>query len=314
MNRATHRNTPVTRFQPILLLVMMLAYTPAVAQIDPLYSQYLNNPYLINPAYTGMNQYLNVMAGFRKQWAGFEGSPVTMSLTTHTSLFNNKMGTGIIISQDQIGETRNTLVQGTYAYKIKLPNDHTFSFGLQAGMMNFRSDNAQLNPLDAGDPLFVSRQNTSKPTFGAGILFKSDRLFVGASIPRLLKAIQEYDDTESELYTQHFYGFASYVFLISPRVRFKPAVLVRGVSGSPVSTDLNFQFNVDERYAFGGLTRNFKTYGFLVQLKMTRYRFGYVFELPTNKSVGVNFTTHDFTVGINLSLFDFHDILEVSDF
>ena len=58
-----------------LLLVCMAALglsRTADAQIDPLYAQYLNNPMLINPAYAGLNNNLNIGVSFRKQWAGFE--------------------------------------------------------------------------------------------------------------------------------------------------------------------------------------------------------------------------------------------------
>ncbi|MCK6617381.1 MAG: type IX secretion system membrane protein PorP/SprF [Cyclobacteriaceae bacterium] len=301
-----------------LAFVLFFFYSAAKAQVDPLYAQYLNNPFLINPAYAGMNKYLNVMAGFRKQWTGFDGSPTTLALTGHTSLADNRMGLGMIISQDKIGENTNTLVQAVYAYKINLNQSTLLSFGLQAGMMNYRTDNSELNPYDPTDPLFSGVQNTTKPTFGAGVLLRSDKYFVGLAVPRLLKATTDFESTsgtgEVDLYTQHFYGFASYLFLVSDRLRFKPAALVRAVAGSPLSTDLIAQLNIEDRYAVGLFTRNFNTYGLLTQIKFKQYRFGYTFELPTNKSVGTNFTTHDLTLGINLGLFSFHDTLELSDF
>lgn len=284
------------------------------AQVDPLYSQYLNNPFLINPAYTGMNNYMNLMVGYRKQWAGFDGSPTTLSATGHTSLFDNRMGVGLIISQDKVGENTNTFIQGTYAYKVRFDEYRYISFGLQAGIMNFRSDNSELNIADPADPLFNANQNVVKPSFGAGVIFRTDNLFLGLSVPRILKASESFEDVTAALYTQHYYGFASYLFLLSDRVKLKPAVLVRAVSGSPLSTDVNFQFNIDERYAIGALTRNFNTYGFLAQIKFNEFRFGYVFEMPTNKSVGVRFTSHEITLGLNLGVFSFHDITRISDF
>lgn len=286
----------------------------ATAQVDPLYAQYLYNPVIINPAYTGMNKYLNVMAGVRKQWAGFDGSPTTINATGHVSLLGNKMGVGMIIVQDQIGEYSNTLIQGTYAYKIQF-DDITLSFGLQAGIVNYRGDLNDINPYDTDDDFFLEDQNTTKPTFGTGIILKSDQYFFGLSVPRLLKAKATYDDLEAELYTQHYYGFASYVFMLSPRVRMKPAVLLKYVDGSPLSADVNVQFMVNEQLSVGALTRNLNTYGLMGQIKFGQgLKFGYVFEVPTNKSVGARFTTHEVTLGLNLSMFSFHDPFEVSDF
>ena len=301
-----------------IILLVLLHPSVAKAQVDPLYAQYLNNPFLINPAYAGMNKYLNVMTGFRKQWTGFEGSPATVSLTGHTNLADDKMGIGLIISQDKIGENKNTLVQAAYSYKINLDQGTLLSFGLQAGIMNYRSDNSELNPYDPTDPVFSGVQNTTKPTFGAGVLVKGDKYFVGLAVPRLLKASTDFESTsgtgEVDLYTQHFYGFASYMFMISDQLRFKPAVLVRAVSGSPLSADLIAQLNIEDRYAAGLFTRNFNTYGLLAQIKFNQFRFGYTFELPTNKSVGTHFTTHDLTLGINIGLFRFHDTIQLSDY
>lgn len=288
--------------------------TSLQAQVDPLYSQYLNNPFLINPAYGGMNKSMNLMAGYRKQWAGFDGSPSTISATGHTSLFDNRMGAGLIISQDMIGENTNLFVQATYSYKVRFDDFRYISFGLQAGFMNFKSDNSELNIADPGDPVFAEPLNVIKPSFGAGAIFRTDKLFLGVSVPRILNVKETFEDLSTSLYSQHFYGFASYLFLVSDRIKLKPAVLFRAVSGSPLSTDINFQVNIDERYAAGVLTRNFNTYGFLAQMKINELRFGYVFEMPTNNSVGTRFTSHEITLGLNLSVFNFHDLAQISDF
>lgn len=297
-----------------LVAACVILTTTVQAQVDPLYSQYLNNPFLINPAYGGMNKSMNLMVGYRKQWAGFDGSPNTISATGHTSLFDNRMGAGLIISQDKVGENTNTFVQATYSYKVRFDEYRYISFGLQAGFMNFKSDNSELNIADPGDPVFANPINVTKPSFGAGAIFRTDKLFLGLSVPRILNVKATFEDLTTSIYSQHFYGFASYIFLLSDRVKLKPAVLVRAVSGSPLSTDLNFQFNIDERYAVGVLTRNFNTYGFLAQMKLNELRFGYVFEMPTNNSVGTRFTSHEITLGLNLSVFNFHDLTQISDF
>ena len=103
------------------LFVFILCLSPKTyAQIDPLYAQYLNNPLVINPAYTGLNKELAASVSFRKQWAGFDGSPTTINATLHTSLFDNKMGAGIMIVSDQVGENKNTMAVATYGYKIQM--------------------------------------------------------------------------------------------------------------------------------------------------------------------------------------------------
>jgi type IX secretion system PorP/SprF family membrane protein len=284
------------------------------AQVDPLYAQYLNNPLLLNPAYSGISNNFSAAASYRKQWAGFDGSPSTFNVNAHSSFNNNKMGLGLIVLSDQIGANANTEVQATYAYKLDLGGKF-LSFGLQAGMVNFKSSNGDLNPYDPSDPTFAGTFNFTKPSFGAGAILHSDKYFVGLSVPRMLKSNVSIADVETELYSQHFYLLGAYNIFLNEHFRLKPSVLLKGVKGARLSTDLNFALNIDERYTAGVFARNFNTYGLLAQMKLNdTYRFGYALEVPSNKSVGTRFVSHEFMIGMNLSLFDFHDKVSVSTF
>lgn len=289
----------------LLLLTILFVTSRLQAQMDPLYAQYLNNPLVINPAYAGLNNNLNTSVTYRKQWAGFEGSPTTMNVSAHTSLSNNKMGLGLLIVQDKIGASKNTEVHAMYAYKLDL-NDKCLSFGLQAGFINFRSSD-DLNPYDSNDPAFTTNQNITKPSIGAGIILKSERYFFGVSVPRLLNETAVAGSVQTNLYNQHFYGMASYLLYVSEQIRFKPSVLVKSVKGAPLSVDYNASFVFDQRYTVGLYTRNLNAYGFLTQLKFGKgYRFGYTFEVPSNNSVGTRFTTHEICLGLNVAVFRSH--------
>jgi type IX secretion system PorP/SprF family membrane protein len=279
----------------------------AQAQVDPLYAQYLNNPLLINPAYSGLNNNLNASISYRKQWAGFDGSPTTVNISAHSAFLNNKMGVGMFIVQDKAAINKNTEVQATYAYRLNL-GDQYLSFGLQGGLINYRNNNDDLNPKDPTAPEFSEVQTITKPTIGSGFILSSERYFFGFSVPRMLApSVSFASGSEAQLYRQHFYFTAAYVMLLSERVRLKPSLMFKGVKGAPVSTDVNVAINLDERYTAGIYTRNLHAYGLLAQLKLSdKYRFGYAFEMPTNNSVGTRFTSHELTLGINLAVLSSH--------
>jgi len=286
----------------LLLTFFVLITVASYAQMDPLYAQYLNNPLTINPAYTGINNDLNIAVTYRKQWAGFDGSPSTINASAHTSLPNKNMGLGLLIVQDKIGANKNTEVHATYAYKLSLGHAY-LSLGLQGGFISFKSNDG-LSPYDSNDPAFTTSQNTMRPSFGAGIILKSERYFLGISAPRLLNENATAGTTQTNLYSQHFYGMMSYLLYVSENVRFKPSVLIRAVKGAPLSVDYNASFVFDQRYTIGLYTRNLNAYGFLTQMKFGKgYRFGYTFEVPGNNSVGTRFTTHEVTLGLNLAAF-----------
>ncbi len=281
---------------------------PGQAQVDPLYAQYLNNPMLINPAYAGLNNNLNAAVSYRKQWAGFEGSPTTFNVNGHTSLFDNRMGVGLMIVKDNVGINSNTEIHGTYAYRLDLDQKY-LSFGLQAGVISYKGNYNDLNPYDPQDPAFTDVQNVTKPSFGAGLILHSERYFIGLSVPRMLKAKVSVDDVESQLYSQHFYAMGAYVFYINEHLRLKPSVLLKSVKGSPISTDVNFAMTFEEKVTAGIYTRNLNAYGLMGQIRFGgSYRFGYAFEVPSGNSVGARFTTHELSFGINLAVLGFHSM------
>ena len=293
-----------------LLLIILPCTIMALhghTQNDPLYAQYLNNPLVINPAYTGLNNTLNTSLSYRNQWANFDGGASTVNISAHTSLHDNKMGLGVLLVQDKIGSTKNTEAYATYSYKLDL-HGKQLSFGLQGGFMNFKSNDDELNPYDQNDLLFSGHQNYTKLSLGAGIIVKTNRYFLGLSMPRMLRESVRIDGNTVNLTNRHVYIMAAYMIPLSSHVDFKPSILVKSVTGAPLSVDINTSFVLNQKYSIGLYTRNLNAYGTLVQIRFAdAYRFGYAYEIPTNHSVGTRFTTQEISLGLNLSLFSFHD-------
>ncbi|NOS91418.1 MAG: type IX secretion system membrane protein PorP/SprF [Cyclobacteriaceae bacterium] len=290
-----------------LIGLSVFFWLPVSAQQDPLYSQYITNPFVINPAYAGLTNNLNFSLNYRNQWAGFDGSPKTINFNGHISLRNNQMGAGLMVVSDQIGNSKITEIFGSYSYRINLTDDKILSFGLQAGMANYQIDNSKVNPFHKDDDLFLGNFSETKPSFGFGAILKNDKFMVGLSVPRMLRSTLETQGKQATLYTQHYYLLGSYLFFISEHVRFKPATMIKMVSGAPLSMDLNASFILHENYQAGLLTRNFNTYGLFMQgLFKDSIRIGYVFEVPTGSAVGANFSTHEICIGYRISAFTYH--------
>lgn len=287
----------------------------AHGQTDPLYAQYLNNPVMLNPAYSGFRNHLDAALLWRKQWASFDGSPETKALSLHTTVMPDRMGAGLIVVRDDAGVSTNTEILATYAYGIAFEKSRV-TFGLQAGMAAYRTDFSKLDIYDPDGPEFAADQRITKPSFGAGLTYSSDRWFFGLSVPRLLKTRVDFDDTaEATVQDRHFYMTGSVQLFVSDRVRLKPSLLLRAVPGAPLSADMNVTMNIDERFGAGVFTRNLKTIGLQTQLRLSdRYRLGYVLELPVSDSAALRFTSHEVSLGISLAVFDFHDVASVSSF
>lgn len=300
MKKLPPANSLDNRMGILLRSICVLYFTfcilhSSLAQQDPIYASYMMNPLAINPAYAGSNNMLNASLQYRTQWAGLDANPTTINFSSHMAAYHNKVGVGLMVIQDKLGENKNTEFQGLFSYKIQLDNSW-LSFGMQTGFIRYETDPSMLTIRDPGDPAFYQLTETKFNT-GVGLLLKSDNYMVGISVPRLLPATVSQGGQSIELYKQAYYLFGSYAWLFNENVRFKPSVLMRYTQGSPMSYDINASFTFKEKYTGGLFTRNFNTYGVLAQVVVDKFRLGYVFELPTGSS-NLNFTTHEITLGL----------------
>ncbi|MBK7650264.1 MAG: PorP/SprF family type IX secretion system membrane protein [Flammeovirgaceae bacterium] len=176
------------------------------------------------------------------------------------------------------------------------------------GVQSFVSNYSSLTILNTGDLAFTGGDKGARINMGVGAILKSEKYFIGFSVPRLLPTTFKNGDQQFELYNQHLYLMGAYVHYLNEHIRLKPSFLLRGVKGAPATIDFAFNVNFNQMHTVGIFTRNLNTYGVLLQtLLAEKYRFGYVFEIPTNKSVGSQFTTHEITLGILFSAFSFQE-------
>lgn len=137
---------------------------------------------------------------------------------------------------------------------------------------------------------------------------------VGFSVPKLIPTSITEDDQTIQVYNQHYYLFGVFTHNFNERLMLKPAVLLKGTSGAPLSVDVNVNVVFEQSYTLGLLTRNLNTFGLLAQAKLKQYRFGYVFEIPTDKSIGQRFYSHEVSLTYSLPFLDFHDRSMFSNF
>jgi len=289
-----------------VLFIALLFSCYCFGQQDPLYSQYLTNPMIFNPAYVGINNSFNAAVSYRNQWAGFNGAPSTTNFSTHTSLVDNKVGLGAMFISDKAGFLKNIELEFLGSYKLNL-SKYTLSFGMQFGFANSKyayNDVSLVNQNDVAFPTNATRYNW--PNLGVGAILKGDQFIVGVSVPRMMKT--KAGDTNFLIQSQHIYVYGAYVYYLGTRLRLKPSVLLRGVKGAPLSTDLNFNVNIDTKYSGGIFLRNFKSYGVLLQAWFfNKARVGYAFELPGGSSVGPQYVTNEITLAVRMGVFKFHD-------
>jgi type IX secretion system PorP/SprF family membrane protein len=277
-----------------LLIVLFLISTVVYSQQDPQYTQYMYNTMSINPGYAGSLDHMVINALHRSQWVGLEGAPKTQTLGVHTPLKNN-VGIGLSIINDNLGPSNETFLDANVSYTVKTNNDHNLAFGLKTGMRFFDVDFAK-GIYQVNDPVFDENINEVFLTIGAGVFYYAEKWYVGLSIPNFIT--NEYYDNSSVSIDKerlHYYLIGGYVFNLSDKVKFKPAILAKAVSGAPWITDLSANFLFNEKFTLGTAYRFGDSFSVLTGFQVNKnLNLGYAYDMTTSDLKNYNNGTHEF--------------------
>jgi len=267
------------------LVLSLVSIMAATAQQAPMYTHYMDNTLVVNPAYAGSRDALTVTAINRIQWVGFDGSPVTQSITIHSPLTNEHIGLGFSVLNDKIGPTNTTAVAVDYAYRFNLTENSKMSFGLSVGMNVFQ---ANLNTLQLdlqNDQVFLTDiNNRIMPNIGFGAYYSTERFYAGFSVPNLLEnSYSEIAQTSSSTLIgkeqRHYFFIAGSMIRLSDNLEFKPTTYIKVTSASPVEADLTASFVIQKRFLLGAMVRTGDALGALVGFDVTdQFHIGYSFD------------------------------------
>ena len=276
------------------------------AQQDPMYTQYMYNMSVINPAYAiddlGM---LKVGGLYRNQWAGMEGAPETANFFAHTG-FTERLEAGLSIVHDEIGGiVKENTLYADVAYVLPVSETSKLSFGVKAGVTFFDADLSQLNTTEAGDP---AMQNISEvfPNFGVGAYWFGENYYLGLSAPNIFTAKHLENETGLARLGEeniHYFLTGGYVFELNPNFKLKPAFMVRAVEGAPLSADITANVLLYNRFEAGVAYRFDETVSGLVNFRVTpELRIGYAYDYTTGNLGDFNDGTHEIMVLFDLDL------------
>lgn len=272
----------------VIIGLLILGFENSNAQQLPQFTQYMYNTIAINPAYAGSREALSIVGLNRNQWAGFDGGPQTQTLSIHSPLRNKKVGLGLSLMNDKTGAENVTYVYADYSYTIKANDDLKISFGLKGGMTSYKLDNDFLNLNDVIiDSYFNEKLNRWSANIGAGILFHTNKWYLGLSTPKMINHDLNNQSEYAALERVHYYALGGYVFNLNDMLKFKPSFMVKYTKGVPMSTDLTANFLFNEKFWLGGSYRiNGKqgAFGALADFQVTeQLRVGYTYEIPTGE-------------------------------
>ena len=306
----------------VYIVLLSAVSIAAKGQQLPLYSQYLYNKFLINPAVAGSDGYTSVNLTAREQWVGYEGAPRTFSFSMQTRMLkrsyilkqtnarrliyrpktDGRVGLGGYVFSDRNGLVHRTGVQVSYAYHLWLRNTTQLSMGLAFTGYHYKIDETQLDFEDPNEPWLNSdlRVGIFVPDAIFGVYLLNPRYSVGFSADQLFEASAKIGDhayKNFKLY-RHYYLFGSYNFVLNTKMDIEPSFIVMMSDQLKPQADIGLTYNYDQGF-WAGLA--YRTSGALIAnvgIRYTNIFIGYAFDFTLNEIQRITYGTHEFTMAL----------------
>jgi type IX secretion system PorP/SprF family membrane protein len=261
----------------------LLFFNETKAQQDPQYTQYMYNMNVVNPAYAGSRGTLSLGLLGRTQWTSVDGAPKTFTFDVHAPL-GKKVGVGLSVISDEIGPAKEQNIYADVSYTLETSDEGRLAFGLKGGvtLLNVNLLDVVLpQTSSAGDPVFDENINDAFPNFGAGVYYYTNKWYAGFSVPNILHSEHlDKDNINTKAAEEvHYFLTGGYVFDLSSTLKFKPSVMFKGVTGAPVSIDINANFLMYDRFEVGASYRIEDSVSLLFNFGVTPdFRIGYAYD------------------------------------
>lgn len=277
------------------------------AQQDAQYTQYMYNTMAVNPAYAGSRGVLSVTALHRSQWVGLDGAPTTQTLNFNTPV-GRRVGVGLSIVNDEIGNGTNqdTYFDGVVSYTVPTSETGKLSFGLKGGghLLNIDFNNLRNYNNEAGSIGLSNIDKKFSPNFGAGVYYHTDHFYAGLSVPNFLKT-EHFEGSALSLAEErvNIYFITGYVFDLNPNLKFKPAALVKAVSGAPLQVDLSANFMIQNKFTLGAAYRWDAALSALLGFQLSdQFMIGLAYDKETTELGNTSFNAGSFEIMLRYEL------------
>ncbi|MEM0999378.1 MAG: type IX secretion system membrane protein PorP/SprF [Bacteroidota bacterium] len=284
----------------VLLIVLAL---PAFAQQDPMYSQYMFNRLVLNPAYAGARAQMSVVALARRQWIDIEGGPRSETFSVHTPTADERHGLGFTVVNDRVGFTSNTSVAFNYAYRIPMGGGN-LALGLNFGMNSYWVRLSEVATWDPGDNAFNNGADFQRWQFvaGPGVYFQNQQFYLGASAPNIVPH-RLYDPFYEELISAdrvHYVFLGGVMLKLSRNIDFRPSFTLRATRTAPLGVDLSAAFLLKDRLWVGASFRPGNAWVFMTEIFLTKMiRLGYAYDYSLTEARSLFGNTHELMLGID---------------
>ncbi|MBL0309898.1 MAG: PorP/SprF family type IX secretion system membrane protein [Bacteroidetes bacterium] len=296
---------------------------------DVVMSQYFSAPLQLNPALAGVSYGPRATLNYRNQWSGL-GNGFNGGFTTYMAGFDMHISplhagigvqfTGDLVGNNMYGSYKASII---YAQQIKLNKKMALKIGVQGSYIHTTLRWDKLLWSDMIDPLsgFFNNVNVPNPTsepppdklatdkgdLGAGVLFFTEKLYLGFSVNNLLmhrQSFYEADDVMTPMNFNVHFGAnlpirhkkdLRYNIWVSPNVLFVNQGKSFQTQGTFLTGISFVYFGLGYRNAFKNSDAVIGYLGF----KKGKFRIGYSYDYTISRLMGRSGGTHELSFTFN---------------
>jgi type IX secretion system PorP/SprF family membrane protein len=304
----------------ILIFVLLSGWVSG--QQLPLFSQYLYNKFLINPAVAGSDGFTSVSLTAREQWVGYYGAPRTFSFSVQSRILkksyilkstnvrrqvyrpksDGKVGLGGYIFSDKNGLIQRTGFQASYAYHMWIENSTQLSMGLSLTGYHYKINDKEINFEDPNEPWMNDdlRRGMFVPDATFGVYLLNPKYSFGFSADQLLEASAKIGSSAYKNFRmrRQYYLFGSYDFSSGPYNIIQPSFLLMMSEQIKPQVDMGVTYIYDNDF-WAGLA--FRTSGALIANIGVKYQnifIGYAFDFTLQEIQRITYGTHEVTFAL----------------
>jgi type IX secretion system PorP/SprF family membrane protein len=321
-----------------LFILFVCVVNATVAQQRPQYTQYVFNNYLINPAVTGIENYTDIKMGYRSQWTGIQGAPVTSFITFNAPIGDNFLrgdaaagasgngenplgrsytqnymaaephhGVGLMILEDKAGLITQTDIAASYAYHLGLSPTLNLAVGVSADLIHSNLNTAELtieNPNDAA--ILNGTNNQWNPELSVGVWGYSALYYIGVSVQQLLPENLYFSTNRTNVVQNkavpHYFFTGGYKLFVSDDVTLMPSIMLKLIKPVPTSYDINAKLAFRDRFWIGGSYRKGDSFSGLIGLNINSLiNIGYAYDATTSALNTMSNGSHEIVISLMLN-------------
>ncbi len=300
-------------------MLLISLWLPAKSQQLPIFSQYVLNGFILNPAMAGHDGFTSVNTTARQQWVGFGDAPQTFSASWQTRILqrsykiirnplrnNNllrpstkgRVGLGAYVINDMNGNVARTGIQFTYAYHIMM-DYHQLSFGLAGKLFQYRIATENLTFGRDVDPLVNAgiQEIGYTPDVDFGMYWTNRDYFIGASVNNLFQSVVNIGGGGNNYQIlRHYWLMGGYRFKAGSDFIIEPNVLLKTTEKLIPQGDFGVKFYYIEDYWAGLGVRTDGSLISMLGMRIDGLFIGYAFDYTFSSIQRFNFGTHELSI------------------